>query len=494
MHLLPPSLEELIATNHPVRVVNQVIDQIDLEPLLSSYRGGGASSYHPRMLLKVLVYGYLENIYSSRKLEAAVQQNVHFMWLTGMSRPDHNTINRFRSDRLKSVLKQIFSQVVALLVEQGVLTMKQAYLDGTKIEANANRYTFIWGKSIKTSKERIKRQLEELWRYAQKIASDDLADISPTDYEQIDPEQVEATIDKLNTILKDKPISKEVRQKLGYAKKNWPSKLKEYKQKEKLLGRRSSYSKTDVAATFMRMKDDHMQNGQLKPGYNLQLSTQDQFILHYTIHQSTTDHGTLQPHLDSFEKLHGTLPKELCADSGYGSEQNYEYLADKQIVAYVKYNYFHKEQSKKWKEDAFKSTNFYYNADKDCYYCPMGQAMENIGSYKRQTTDGFKQTITRYQAQNCKGCPLRGSCHKTKANRVIEVNHNLNKHRQIVRNMLTSIKGIEHRKKRPWDVEAVFGAIKANRNFKRFTLRGLDKVEIETGLLAIAHNLKKMAA
>src|SRR5690554_5543991 len=145
--LLPPSLEELIEPNHPVTFVNQVIDKIDIQPILSKYKGRGTSSYHPRMLLKVLVYGYLSNIYSSRKLEAAVRENIHFMWLAGMGRPDHNTINRFRGERLKEVLKEVFTQMILLLSESGHVDLKEVYTDGTKIEANANKYTFVWGKA-----------------------------------------------------------------------------------------------------------------------------------------------------------------------------------------------------------------------------------------------------------------------------------------------------------------------------------------------------------
>ncbi|MEQ8648100.1 MAG: transposase, partial [Cyclobacteriaceae bacterium] len=156
--LLPPSLEELIEENHPVRVVNDVIDRINIEPLLKQYKPGGTSVYHPRMLLKVLVYGYLSNIYSSRKMEAALKENVHFMWLSAMNRPDHNTIARFRSERLKDALRQVFGQVVELLVEEGLVSIKHIYTDGTKIESSANKYTFVWGRAIKTSKERIAKQ------------------------------------------------------------------------------------------------------------------------------------------------------------------------------------------------------------------------------------------------------------------------------------------------------------------------------------------------
>ncbi len=170
--LLPPSLDELIPANHPVRVVNSVIDQIDLSKLLKMYKGGGTSSYHPRMLLKVLVYSYLSNVYSSRKIEAGLQENIHFMWLSGMQQPDHNTINRYRTERLKDVLKTIFGQVVQLLSKSGHLSLKEVYTDGTKIEANANRYTFVWGNSVKHNRHKMEEQLRELWAYSKSIAAE----------------------------------------------------------------------------------------------------------------------------------------------------------------------------------------------------------------------------------------------------------------------------------------------------------------------------------
>ena len=192
--LLPPSLEEMIAPNHPVRVVNQVVDNLNLDSVFSNYPGGGCSAYHPRMMLKILVYGYVTNRYSSRKIEEALHENIHFMWLSGMSYPDHNTINRFRSDRLKGVLRKVFSQVVLLLLDHGHIDLKEAYLDGTKIEANANKYTFVWGKAIKNSRQRIKRQLDELWAYAESVAKKELAHNEPADFEQIDAEKVAKTI------------------------------------------------------------------------------------------------------------------------------------------------------------------------------------------------------------------------------------------------------------------------------------------------------------
>lgn len=491
--LLPPSLEELIEPHHPVRVVNDVVDRIDIGPLMKHYKPGGTSVYHPRMLLKVLVYGYISNIFSSRKLEAALKENIHFMWLSAMNRPDHNTIARFRSERLKDVLKVIFGQVVMLLVEEGMVSIKSLYTDGTKIEAQANKYSFVWGRSIQNNKERISQQLDELWSYTQKLAEQELSEEKP-DFDQIDSQKVSQTIEKIDQALQGKKVSKKVTQKLKYAKKHWPDKLEEYQEKERILGKRNSYSKTDPDATFMRMKEDHMQNGQLKPAYNWQISTSDQYVVNYTLHQNPTDTLTLKPHLKSYEDLYHTMPDSICADAGYGSEENYEHLSEKQIDSFVKFNYFHKEQTKKWINNPFNVNNLYYNQETDILYCPMGQPMQRVGERKSKTSSGYQQSYAQYQAKNCHGCPLRGLCHKSAGNRIVEINHNLRLHKEKVRKNLNSEQGIKHRKQRPADVEAVFGMIKHNKGFRRFMLRGLDKVEIEAGLLAIAHNIAKMAA
>jgi transposase len=492
--LLPPSLEEIIDPHHPVRVVNQVIDSLDIDLLINKYKGGGCSSYHPRLLLKLLVYGYLSNQYSSRKIEQAAKQNIHFMWLSAMSYPDHNTINRFRSDRLKGVLKEVFSQVVLLLVEKGIITLKEAYLDGTKIEANANRYTFVWGRSISKSKERIKKQLDELWSYAESVAREELENNEPDSFEKIDQESVLKTIESIDKALKGKEVDKKVKQKLNYARKNWPENLKKYEQQEKTLGKRNSYSKTDPDATFMRMKEDHMLNGQLKPGYNWQISTENQYILGYTIHQTTNDTTTLKSHLESLKENLGKMPDTLIADAGYGSEENYEYLENNDVEAFVKYQYFHKEQSKKWKDDPYRTENLPYDANDDSYSCPMGQKMNFTQEKVRVSDNGFTQTNRLYQAQDCKGCPVREACNKSKGNKRIEINPRLNHYKSIIRERLTSERGIKYRSQRPVDVEAVFGIIKGNKNYRKFLLRGLEKVEIEVGLLALAHNLSKIAA
>lgn len=194
------------------------------------------------MLLKVLVYSYLKNIYSSRKIEEMTKENIHMMWISGMQRPDYHTINRFRSERLKKVLEEIFSQIVMLLVEAGQLSIKEIYVDGTKIEAQANKYTFVWGRAIKKSKERIKEQLKELWEYVQKIAKEEEKEDEPEGFEQIDPLKVEETIKKIDELLEDKKVSKKIKQKINYARNNWPKNLEKYKEQEAILGKRNSYT------------------------------------------------------------------------------------------------------------------------------------------------------------------------------------------------------------------------------------------------------------
>ena len=495
LSLLPPSYDDFVPQNHPVRIVNAIVNQIDISSIEVTYKGGGTSSYHPRALLKILIYAYLRNLYSSRKIEQALGENIHFMWLSGNIRPDHNTIANFRSGKLKGKFKKIFNQVVLLLAQQQVLDIKDIYVDGTKIEANANRYTFVWGKSIANSRERIKKQLKELWRYVETVyAEEEQRPNEPDNFDAIDPQEVSKTIDQINKALEGKKTDSKVKQKLNYAKKNWPCNIAKYNSQQEQMGGRNSMSKTDPDATFMRMKEDHMKNGQLKPGYNLQASSNNQFITNYTLAQTTADTTTLIDHLEEYKESFSHTPDTITADAGYGSEENYTYLEGEDIEGFVKYNYFHKEQKQAKKEpDPFHPDQLHYNLEQDCYYCPMGQQMHNIGQYQKKTTNGYLQTYTRYQATNCNGCPLNSLCHKSKHHRIIERNHNLIRLKAKAKEKLLSKEGIAHRKQRCWDIEAIFGDIKHNMNFKRFALRGIEKVNIEIGLVAMAHNLKKLA-
>jgi transposase len=459
--LLPPSLDELVPKGHVVRVVNDVINKVNLEPLNAAYYHSGSAGYHPQMLLKVLVFGYMSNIYSSRKLEAACKESIYFMYLSSMSFPDHNTINRFRGVRLKDTFRTIFEQVVSLLAQESYLSIEEVFTDGTKIEANANKYTFVWKKAIATNKEKMKKQLADIWAYAQSVAATEDNLPEPPDLTTINKEKVQDTVDTLNQVLgKKENIDKKMKAKLGYVTKHYPANIARYEQQEAILGDRNSYSKTDPDATFMKLKEDHMRNGQLKPAYNVQISTSNQFIVNYTVHANTTDTNTLATHLEQHEKSFGAAPKSLTADAGYGSEENYTLLEAKKVTAFVKYNLFDRRQNQAFnKKHPFTADKLYYNPGQDHYICPMGQKMAYIGDRKRKTTTGFEQTVRVYQAKNCQSCPLNGACHKSQTDRLIQVNVNLERQKQQADELLKSEEGVAKRKKRCWDVEPVFGNI-----------------------------------
>ncbi len=493
--LIPPSWDDKIPKNHPVRIVDRIIESLDLKALYDSYNNIGPSPYDPKMLLKAIVFSYLNNVFSSRKIENQIKSNIHFIWLCGNSEPDHNTINRFRGKKLSEYLKNIFKEIVLMLAEQGLINIKEIYVDGTKMEASANKYTFVWGKSVAKNKKKMLERIDELWSYAQKVAKAEMKDTEVIDFEKVSPEVIAETVRKIEEALKDKEIPKDIKKKLNTAKKEYPRRLAEYEEKERILNGRNSYSKTDHDATFMKMKDDKMQNKELKAAYNIQISTNNQFIVNYDIFQNPGDTLTLPSHLESYKDLYSFSPETVIADAGYGSEQNYEYLENNNIESYVKYNYFHQEEKGiRQKKYPFSADYLYYNELEDYYVCPMGQKMHNIGTSQKTNESGYEQSITGYQAENCTGCPLRGRCHKSKGNRVIEINTNYRRLKEKSKANLKSEKGIKKRKQRSVDVEPVFGNIKQNKGFRRFMLRGSKKVTTEFGLLAIAHNLKKFCA
>ena len=271
-------------------------------------------------------------------------------------------------------------------------------------------------------------------------------------------------------------------------------KLQEYDNRLDTLQDRNSYSKTDKDATFMRMKEDAMRNGQTKPGYNLQIGTGNQFITDFALFPNPTDTLTLIPFLQSFSSRYDRLAHTVVADSGYGSEENYRFMSENGMEAYVKYNYFHMEQRPRFKPDPFKAENFYYNEEQDFCICPMGQKMQRIGTRHVKTASGYVSENARYRAIRCEGCPLRCRCFKAKGNRTIELNHRLRKYKQKAKELLCSEEGLKHRGQRCIEPEAVFGQMKNNMNYKRFRHFGKDKVFMDFAFFAIAFNIKKMCA
>lgn len=489
--LLPPSLGDLVPQTHPARIVSRVIDHLDISSIESKYKGGGTSCYNPRMLIKILVYSYMCNTFSGRKIERQLKENIIYMWLSGYSTPDFRTLNLFRSQRLNGDFESIFAQVVELIHREGLVTLDVQYIDGTKIESVANKYTFVWKGAVDTYDERLKTKVDAVLRQAEKVISSDEDQISTTT--GMNADEFQRRVD--NIVEKIEKVPSEMQKEIKKINKESLPKMKEYERHKEILQERGSYSKTDQDATFMRMKEDYMGNGQLKPGYNVQISTENQYITNYGIYQKPGDTTTLIDYLESFNRKYHRQSNEIVADSGYGSEQNYDYMLDNKIIPYVKYNYFHMDIRKERKRpsDAYKLTLPYYNNDEDYFVCSMGQHMTYIGNRSRKSETGHVGEYRKYMAQDCSKCPIKGVCTKAKGNRIYEVNLNLMKQKKLVRELLTSERGLEHRSKRPIEPEAVFGQIKYNSGFKRFRLKSIPKVSVEFGLIALAHNLRKYA-
>ncbi|MDD2594701.1 MAG: IS1182 family transposase [Bacteroidales bacterium] len=385
----------------------------------------------------------------------------------------------------------MFTQVVELIHKEGLVTLDVQYIDGTKIESVANRYTFVWGRAVDSFDSRLKSKVDAVLKQAEEVIASEEEQAGTT--VGMDPEDFRKRVDNIKEKM-DK-LSSDMQKEIRKVEKESIPKKAEYEHHREILQGRGSYSKTDHDATFMRMKEDYMGNGQLKPGYNVQISTENQYITNYGIYRKPGDTTTLIDYLKTFKNRYRRQSQEIVADSGYGSEENYSYMLENEMAPYVKYNYFHMDIRKERKRpsDAHTLPTPYYNGTDDYFVCPMGQHMTYIGSRHRKSETGYISENRMYMARDCSRCPIKGVCTKAKGNRLLQINAHLLKQKQIVRDLLTSERGLEHRSNRPIEPEAVFGQIKYNRGFKRFNLKSLPKVSVEFGLVALAHNLRKYA-
>jgi transposase len=510
--LLPPSYEEKIPEKHLVRVVNEAVEKIDVSALLAEYKGGGTSSYHPKMLLKVLVYAYAEKIYSSRRIAKALRENIHFMWISGENCPDFRTINDFRGNRMKAVIADVFSEVLEYLVAGGHVKLENYFLDGTKIEADANKHKVVWAKRRENYEKRVQEQIQELLKHIEQVNEEEQAEYGEQDLEElgesgpkeVDSELLQKTIDKINQKLRErlrnKKDSRSAQQAVKKLEKDCLVRLKKYEEQEKTLHGRKSYAKTDPDASCMRMKEDRgAEKPWPKPAYNVQIGTEGQFIVGFSVHGRAGDTACLIPHLEDLRTHFGRLPKNIVTDAGYGSEENYAYLEQHSLGNFLKYNTFYQDTHHFRKPELirkrqFLAENFEYDQDKDEFICPAQQRLQ-FQSTSRITTDNGYLTHRRiYECHQCSECPLKLECTKAKGNRTIRVSFRLLEYRRQARANLTTQAGQQLRAKRSTEVETVFGIVKHNMGFRRFHLRGQDKVKTEWGLVSIAHNMKKLAA
>jgi len=498
--LFPQRIDRDIPKDDPVRILKSVIESLDLSGFKKLYHERGRSPYHPKMMLMVILYSYMNNVYSCRKIEKLLYRDIYYIWLSGYQKPDFATINRFRN-RVKNEIGHIFTLLVLILVEKGFVTLEVEYLDGTKIESKANKYTFVWRKIMERNREKLLEKIRVLLQQInEQMAQDKAADVdtlelTPQTLCEISKEFKEALGSAPEAKTKEEKAAQRGKNKMFKELERHGEKLAEYNSRLEQMEGRNSISKTDPSATFMRMKEDAMCNGQTKPGYNLQISSENQFITDFALFPNPTDTLTFIPFLGSFPGRYGRFPKRVVADSGYGSEENYRFMDEAGIEGFVKYNRFHLEHRPRYKPDTFHTDSLYYNEEGDYYICPMGQRMSRTGTLQTRTEGGYISQSACYRAIRCKGCPLRCLCYKAKANqRTIRVNHRLNSYKRKACELLTSEEGIKERGRRCIEPEAVFGQMKSNMAYRRFRHMGKDKVVMDFTFFAIAFNIKKLCS
>jgi len=492
--LLPPNLGELIEKDHLVRVIDEFVEGLSSSVWDQAFKGGGAPSYHPQMMLKIILAAYSSKIFSSRQIAKAVRQDVTFMWLAGMQRPSFNTINRFRSEYFRGILEEVFTELLNFLQAKGYISFSEYFVDGTKIEADAGRYTHVWKKNTRRYKASVQRRVRKLLKEIddlnkaedEKYGDRDLPERGAD--KEISSEEIRSIAEALNNRienLEDKKKKRRLRGKISRLKKEADKQAK-YEQQERDLGERNSYSKTDKDATFMRLKD-----GRLRASYNVQVSSENQFIVNYSVSQNASDTVTFPAHLEKIlNRGSRYLPKRYVGDSAYGSEENYLLLEKHHIGNYFKYNTFHNKDPK----NPYHQSQFIYDEKSDTFRCPAGQILEYVETVTKQSKTGHISFIRVYEYGGCSLCPHKSNCTKARGNRRIYYNPVLAKYKRQARDNLNSEVGIELRKRRGPEVETFFGDLRRNNQFNRFYLRGLEKVTHELGLLVIGYNLRKIAA
>jgi predicted RNA-binding protein with PIN domain len=403
--------------------------------------------------------------------------------------------------------------VVAYLVEAGYVKLEAYFADGTKIEADANKHKVVWAKRKETYQKRVREQIERLLQEIEAENAAEQAAYGEKDLEerggpgggQINAEQLEKKIAEINQKLNEqnrpKEETKAARAALKKLSEDCLPRLAKYEQQTETLDGRNSYSKTDPDASCMRMKEDRgAEKPWPKPAYNVQLGTEGQFIVGYSVHNRAGDPACLIPHLDQVRhNLGGTLPKKIVADAAYGSEENYAYLEKHGAESFLKYNTFyqdthHYRDPEVLRAHQFRAENFGYDPDTDQFICPADKRLHFQSTTRYTTDNGYETQRRSYACQDCANCPLKSQCTQAKGNRSIRISFQLLEYRKQARTNLTSPEGERLRAARSTEVETVFGHVKHNLGFRRFHLRGLKKVNTEWGLVSIAHNMQKLAA
>jgi len=510
--VLPLDLEVKLQKNDIAFHVHHLVESIPPEAFAAFLRNEGCPAYHPRMMLKIILCAYTQSVFSGRKIEGLLKDSLRMMWLAQGYEPSYRTINRFRvHPAVKELIRQCFVQFRCQLVQEKLIENEAIFIDGTKIEANANKFTFVWKKSIEKYHNGLIEKSNQL--YDELLEKEIIPEIERENEKELALEDLAQMVEKIDEVIaeydrKIEDSSDVAERKALRTERKFPKKARKqlidyierklkYQRDFEILDERNSYSKTDPDATFMRMKDDYMKNGQLKAGYNIQVATEGQYALAYSIFPNPADTRTLIPFLDEIEQHYFKLPKHIVADAGYGSEQNYDdILLNRKREALITYTMYVKEQKKTYKQNEFNTANWDYDKENDRYTCPNQQHL--VFKYHTTKTDkyDFAREFKVYECEDCSGCPLRSLCTKAKEgnNRKLMVNEKWEQQKEYVRAKLSEEKTSTLYRQRKIDVEPVFGFLKANLRFTRFSVRGKSKVENEMGLALMAVNLRKFTA
>ncbi len=499
---MPVDMERIIEISDPVYTFNEVMEHIDLNKYIAEEKGCnvGRPKYDPIKLLKVILFAFMEYGYCSvRVIQKLCKTDIRFLWLLDEEpAPSHMTISNFMNHCLKTKIEDIYADINGYIFAQENVDLEHAYLDGTKLEANANKYSWVWKKGSIHSRNNVFSKLNGLLTeinesiLASYRVKFELRQEYAVEYvEYILETYLEVSGIKRENFVHGKGKRKSTEQKQYERVEECLKRLKKYSEHIRICGeKRNSYSKTDHDATFFRMKKDYMGNDALLPGYNMQLLICDEYIAHYGVFPFASDMDCFQPMMEGFARQYGHYPQYPLADAGYGSFNNYLFCQEHGMEKYMKFTMYEKEsKDKKYRNDPYRAVNF--EIDQDGYMlCPNGKRFNYLRTEPVKGNQ-FGRTEEYYQCEDCDGCPHRASCHKSSQNRIIRLNEELTRfHGEVLEN-LNSVHGALLRMNRSIQSEGAFGGIKWNRGYKRLRRRGIESVLLEIGLISCGFNLHK---
>lgn len=495
----PMYISNLLSVDDPVIFFEEAMEGVGIEKYLKEYTyETGRPAYNRRNMLMTILYGFMESGYVSvRELEDRCKSNIRYMYLMNYERPTYHTFSNFINDEIEGEVGEIFVAIIEHIKSKEHIDLEHIYIDGTKIEANANKYTWVWKKGAEKSRYKLYSKITELFtEINEEISSigykiEIKSEYMPEYIHEIMGQYAKIVNINFNTFVEGKGHHKAKEQRIYERLKKYYEKLNEYVIKINTCGEeRNSYSKTDKSATFMRLKQDYMRNDQLLPAYNIQIGVADEYIVVVDVQKYTNDMDCFVPLMEKFKQNYGYYPKYPVADAGYGSYNNYIYCEEHGMEKFMKFTMYEKEtKDKAYQEDPFRASNFKIDSEGNMI-CPNNKKM--IFSYRKHVPhNNYGRQEEIYTCENCNGCPYADKCKKTQKNRTIRINKELTKFHKEVLSNLESVHGALLRMNRSIQAEGTFGIIKYDRSYKRIVRRSINSVLLEIFLVSIGHNLYK---